>query len=317
MPLLESSFACIKIRHDLKTRLFVLVFIVFAGMFIGCMPGVPPSALVHPVFDSVYRNDRIRLKKLINDNPTFVNLECRVAKSRPLVYAARLGRFDIVKDLLELGADPNQIDYSGQSALHAASESGDSRIVKLLLSSGVNIELKDSWGRSALYIAVGRARSDVVRELLGHGAPVEGNSSLGGSCLEQAVFGGDKFILDALLSHRESSLEQEDIHGRTLLMYAACMGRKEIVETLMSNGADVNATDDEGNTPLFFASRFGHAGVAESLLIAGANLFEANRYGWLSMDGAILSGDIATIGVLMKYGAELPEMMNAESEGNS
>ncbi|WP_181303957.1 ankyrin repeat domain-containing protein [Rufibacter sp. XAAS-G3-1] len=36
----------------------------------------------------------------------------------------------------------------------------------------------------------------------------------------------------------------------TALMYAASKGNKEIVELLLSSGADVNATDGGGNTVL-------------------------------------------------------------------
>ena len=36
--------------------------------------------------------------------------------------------------------------------------------------------------------------------------------------------------------------------------WAARKGQKEIVELLISNGANVNAQDEDGGTPLFYAS---------------------------------------------------------------
>jgi hypothetical protein len=42
--------------------------------------------------------------------------------------------------------------------------------------------------------------------------------------------------------------------GGTPLHWAARKGQKEIVELLISNGANVNAQDEDGGTPLFYAS---------------------------------------------------------------
>ena len=47
---------------------------------------------------------------------------------------------------------------------------------------------------------------------------------------------------------------------------------KEIVELLVNNGADVNATHNGGGTPLHWAARKGHKQIVELLIANGANV---------------------------------------------
>ena len=51
--------------------------------------------------------------------------------------------------------------------------------------------------------------------------------------------------------------------------HAAVSGRKEIVELLIANGADVNAKDDVGTTPLHHAIT---KEIAELLITNGADV---------------------------------------------
>lgn len=51
----------------------------------------------------------------------------------PLMYAGLNGKLQIVKYLLEKGADPSLEDNSGWNLLHFASEGGDPEVIDLLL----------------------------------------------------------------------------------------------------------------------------------------------------------------------------------------
>ena len=55
--------------------------------------------------------------------------------------AAQLGCVDMVRMLLELGVPINVPDLSGWTALHAASEAGQTEVVELLLKHGVGNDI--------------------------------------------------------------------------------------------------------------------------------------------------------------------------------
>ena len=53
--------------------------------------------------------------------------------------------------------------------------------------------------------------------------------------------------------------------GDTPLHYAARQGRREVVEFLCTNGADINAQNKFGHTPLYYAIEKNHKEVVDIL----------------------------------------------------
>ena len=85
------------------------------------------------------------------------------------MYAALYGDSEVVRLLLDNGANPNAQNDDGGTALMYAID--DAEKTRLLLEHGVNPNLRSGEGRTALLIAVGRAGSySVVKLLLEKGA---------------------------------------------------------------------------------------------------------------------------------------------------
>ena len=55
--------------------------------------------------------------------------------------------------MLEKGADPNQKDAIGNTALHLAVCTNNVEVITLLLSAGTDIKSLDNWGRTPLHLA--------------------------------------------------------------------------------------------------------------------------------------------------------------------
>ena len=101
-------------------------------------------------------------------------------KITPLISASRKGHEDIVRILLEHGADTNAQGKQGQSALLVASLRGHERIVRILLENGADIDIRTSIKNTPLGMQVGgytplisasrEGHEDIVRILLEHGA---------------------------------------------------------------------------------------------------------------------------------------------------
>jgi hypothetical protein len=88
-------------------------------------------------------------------------------KSEALVKAAIYGRTEIVRLLLEKGAD---VDYGkGRPLLHASNES-QTEVVRILLERGADPNAKTGRGFTALHFAIDRGSVPIVQLLLAHGA---------------------------------------------------------------------------------------------------------------------------------------------------
>ena len=88
----------------------------------------------------------------------------------PLLLAVCRGREDIVKLLLENGAERDPMDQSGQTPLSRAAEEGYESIVQLLIDNGANVNTKDNRRRSPLSWAAENGHDRVARLLLKGGA---------------------------------------------------------------------------------------------------------------------------------------------------
>ncbi|UKK00395.2 hypothetical protein MACK_000467 [Theileria orientalis] len=82
----------------------------------------------------------------------------------PIVFAASTGQLEIVKKLLEKGANPDIADYEGWTALHCASELGYLEIVKLLILYKANPNIKTDE-KNAYYLAVYNGNLEVAEYL--------------------------------------------------------------------------------------------------------------------------------------------------------
>ena len=90
-----------------------------------------------------------------------------------------------------------------------------------------------------------------------------------GAQLRRSAETGDVAALQALLDKRPA-VDGRDGNGRTALMLATLQGRAQVVDMLLSAGADPNAADSQGMTPLHAAMARNQAAIAAALRSAGA-----------------------------------------------
>jgi len=106
------------------------------------------------------------------------------------------------------------------------------------------------------------------------------------------------------------------------LGYACCLGRADVVEEFIRNGADINVTDKHGMTPLHLAVIFGRLGVVKALLAHRPNLELRNVYGGTVLGQALWSAindrkpdHLAIIETLVDAGARVnPDWFTGSAE---
>ena len=118
--------------------------------------------------------------------------------------AARSGAHEVVRLLLERGADVNAAEtWRGQTSLMWAAGEGHAHLIPTMLSYGADVHARSKKGWTPLLFAVREGEVDVVQTLLEAGAdveealPVEEHTRRGGSSAERAATGLNAFLLAA------------------------------------------------------------------------------------------------------------------------
>ena len=89
---------------------------------------------------------------------------------KQLIKASEKGLTNIVKWIIDAGADVNTQNQIWWTALMYASFNGHKDVVKLLLDNGADVDAKDTDGWTALMYASTNGYEDIVDLLKKHGA---------------------------------------------------------------------------------------------------------------------------------------------------
>lgn len=180
----------------------------------------------------------------------------------PLMYAVRASKEDIVKLLVEKGANVNHRAFSGTTALHEACRAGHISIVKTLLDSGADHKLRDMHGETPLLTAALNNRPSSLQELIVRGADVRDVISIAPLTATERVGAGPLH----LVARPNQGQHDERCLQCLLLEY-------------LRRGYSVNNRDSRMNTPLHLAIQAQRVLVVKMLIDAGANLDAMNSDG--------------------------------------
>lgn len=241
----------------------------------------PPSHF----FDAVRRNDAARVAQLL-DSGTPVDLRDENGwDATALMYAAYGASVDVLRLLLERGADVHAREGEDpemarrRTALHHAVLGGQPAAAALLLDAGADPNVLDSHGETPLNRALECGNAGLVRLLLENGASVR--------------------------------LRPRTRKYRPPLCAAAEGSRPEMLRLLLGAGAEVTAVDSLKRTPLFAAAR-GEGEAAEAmvriLLEAGAEVDPVDKRGDTPLLVAVIAKNVEAVDCLAAAGANLDRL---------
>ncbi len=252
----------------------------------------------------------------------------------PLVAAARAADAEAVERLLRDGADVDQRQPDGATALHWAAFRNDERTAALLIGAGAAVNAANELGATPLWLAAENGSAAMIERLLAAGADADAALPGGETPLMTAARSGSAGGVRALVEAGADVNAAERSRGQTALMWAAAQGHLDVARLLVRHGADVEARSKTrprlmhaestnasqydqgvtwnrgGFTPLLFAARHGRVRVADVLLDGGAAVDNPAPTGASPLAVAAHSGHGAFAAHLLDRGAD-PNAMGA------
>jgi ankyrin repeat protein len=211
-------------------------------------------------------------------------------------FAAAIDRGDLatVKAIVQEGNAPDSaLDYGGEptTPLYNAAGKGRTEIVKYLIEQGADVNFRGKeWGHTPLHQAAGRGFDDVILVLLKAGADPKVKDRNGYTAFAIAALGGQIDAAEALIGH--SDVNAADNYGNTLLMAATTTGQTEAIRWLVGKGAQIDKVSQleyGGRTALISATEVGAVESARTLLELGANPHLKMKDGSTALSHALAS----------------------------
>ncbi|GAA49883.1 transient receptor potential cation channel subfamily A member 1 [Clonorchis sinensis] len=178
------------------------------------------------------------------------------------------------------------------------------------------INLVDDEGFSPIHIAVNTGNMELIKACLDRGANVLAQDLAGQTPLHYACTRGDLDCAKALLEHnpkyKARMISTVNRDGRGPIHLAAMYDHPNLIDYLLSQGAELNARDNKSMTPLLLAGSKGSVEASKHLVNIGAELTCCDENGrnlaiLLLFSGAGAARDI--IPDLMETG-QLPVLFN-------
>lgn len=199
--------------------------------------------------------------------------------------AVRADSVECMELFIERGVDPSYVTSGGLNALHLAADMGAVRCLAYLLKEtkiSVNGSTKQREKEcTALHLAAARGFAECVELILTEGAKANAKNYRGFTALHLAARCASLECVEALLRDGAADANAEDNDRRAPLH--AAVGRSEracdVIDTLVSWGAQVNKKDEYGYSPLHLAAMDGLSPCIETLIFLGADVTSKSKKG--------------------------------------
>lgn len=208
-------------------------------------PG-PPTGALADLLSAAGAGNAARVREIVETDPGLARASWEGAPSGPVRAAAQAGHVDVVRLLVEAGADPRERDTYGQTPLHAAKSA---EVASVLLGHGVPPDVRSSQGETPLMTRT--AVPAVVDRLLVAGARTDLRDADGRSALHHAIglvgmenlesvaalcaFGADPGIRD---EKRESA---RDLAAKSVTEGLGRRDQNAVVAALLAPGGECDA----------------------------------------------------------------------------
>lgn len=230
-----------------------------------------------PVLGAIF-SDSLGIAEFIIPKSKSVINERDIHKQSPLVLAIGNNRLDLVKLLIQNGADVNGLGYSDKTLLRicCANAKLNFEILKAIVDARADLNRMSSDSILPIYQALISKRCDFVDYLFKKGANVNNKYLFRGAVLDTCCG-----FLKKMLPQYKGNIKDIDETGFAPIHYAISAGTKETIDALISKGANINLKTSNGQTALMLAVSSKRSSYLVPLLIKkGAKINDTTNDGF-------------------------------------
>ncbi len=250
------------------------------------------STVVSGLRSAINSEHDLRLRELLASvAQADIDAEDELCGSTALTYAAWFGKEEIVRLLLDHGADVDLRERSGRTALHWAAWSGYPDMVADLVERGATIDMR-VFGWTAMLLAARTWQHRIVLYLVEHGANVSAKDFHGRTALHWSCIHGDIYLAEELI-RLGANVDDRDHCGQTALQWAVAGRHYSIASMLLRRNAKARLQASDGSSALHLAAYTGQPDVA-TLLLNWEQRQEGRRAGWENTCVACVDSDSFT-----------------------
>lgn len=228
----------------------------------------------------------------------------------PLYDAARMGTYDMVKSLVNYGADPNVATKAGLTPLHQAAARGNLDMVKDLVQAGAEVNAVAENGRTPIFYAAERGKASTVNFLLEKKAEVNLADKNGITPLHCAASSGNVALVKFLVS-KKANFAATANDGTTVLIAGAKY--PEIVKFLADKMPNVNGVDKDGNSVLHLCAATADEETIRKLLYYSAKEDLPNKKGETPILFAARAGNVEMVKRLLAMNVKVTQKIVDEA----
>lgn len=214
----------------------------------------------------------------------------------PLHFCAMESHFECAKVLLDFGADPNKLDSEGLNPLLRAcmARQVQPELAELLIQRGTNVEYADPEGWTALHMAARYSLDRIAGLILSSGASVDcaiPSNKWSPLMLCCTEGAGSRSILEMLIK-AGANVENRSAVDITALHIACYNNYPELVGLLLDAGADTSVCDKHGRSVLHKACLATQPSLASARLLVerGVNVRARDNQGQTPLHYAAAAG---------------------------
>ena len=200
---------------------------------------------------------------------------------------------------------PSPGEAGSYSGLLQAAHAGDAAALSRELASGADLEQSDGHGRTAVHIAAHASHEDIIMALAEAGADMNALESDFYDAVTIAAVADDLPMLKAALVAGNRATNITSRYDGTALIAAAHLGHHEVVKVLIEAGAPLDHVNNLNWTAMIEAVVLGDGGrdhqrTLQHLIRAGADASITDRSGRTPLDLARERGYAEMVRMLEK-----------------